>query len=123
MEKILVVDDEAPMLDGLLRVSGFEIVFAENEKQARAVLETQQISIILMDGNLDPGNDLWGRDVVKRLRSSGYTLLICMFSSDKGMNVEGVEAGADSSFKKDWNDDEMSERLGEHLKTLMRGSQ
>ncbi len=50
--KILLVDDERGFLDvmgDLLRVHGYDVVIAENGKQARETLEFDRIDLIISD--------------------------------------------------------------------------
>lgn len=124
--KVLIIDDEINIAKplGLFEAleARAEVLYAESERNGLVILETAQVDVILMDGNLGfdfRGDNIWGADVVKRLRATGCRTRICMFSSDEKMNAEGMRAGADGAFKKDYGDEEMPEKLVAHLDALM----
>lgn len=98
--KVLLVDDDCSLLEGKFRSFPAEMLYAVNEEEANAILAKNSVEAILMDGYLDLIGDLDGADVVRRLRASGVTTNIVMFSSDDTRNEDGIAAGANGSWNK-----------------------
>ena len=69
MKKVLVVDDSDTLrkeASGALEVAGFEVLQAANGSQGLAQVQTNDLSVIVLDVNM-PG--LSGLDVLERLKS------------------------------------------------------
>ena len=99
--RILVVDDEASILKSIVFGSlenDVQAYFAKDEEECLNALESIQVDWILMDGSLE--DNVWGKDIVYRLRAGGCQIPICMFSSCEDMNGEGLNAGANTSIRK-----------------------
>lgn len=99
--RILVVDDESSILKTTIfskLENEIQAYFAKDEEECLTALESIQVDWILMDGSLE--DDVWGKDIVCRLRANRCQTPICMFSSCEDMNIEGVNAGANTSIRK-----------------------
>ncbi len=107
--KVLLIDDQWPEITLMFFHFNAEMFYALNEKEAITVLAEQSIDIILMDGNL--GNGVYGADVVRRLRASGVTTKIVMFSSEEKYNQAGIAAGANGSWNKELGKKGLEETL------------
>jgi len=117
--KILLIDDCAAKMKSLFDDFA-EMFYAIDEKEALEILDEHNIDAILMDGSLgldlNTFNEISGVDVVARLRKTGCTIKIIMFSSDDERNEKGIHAGADGVFSKR---DMRSEGWQEKLRVLM----
>ena len=101
--KILLVDDDCKILENIifndyLLQDKVQASFAKDEKECLEALKTESFDWILMDGNLR--DEVKGADIVSRLRDSGVMTPICMLSSSKYSNADGVKAGANTSLNK-----------------------
>ena len=98
-KKILAVDDAKDtllLLEFDLTAEGYEVVFAESGEQALQVLDSQSISMVLLDMYM-PG--LSGLETLKRIKSSSKmaSVPVIMLSSSNDGNeiVAALELGAD----------------------------
>jgi len=95
--RLLVVDDEAILRDTLAEQLGqnqeFEILTAENAKQALDLSRKERIDLVIMDVGLP---DLDGRQAVKQMRQDGFRSPIIMLTAQDSEEdtVSGLEAGA-----------------------------
>lgn len=103
-EKILVVDDDVDTLRlvGLmLQRQGYQIVAANNGKQALSLAESENPDLILLDVMMP---DMDGYEVTRRLRASPITSStpIIMFTAKSQVDdkVAGFEAGVDDYLTK-----------------------
>src|SRR5580704_15561631 len=100
MHKALVVDDSRAIrkiLAGTLKEVGFEVLEAENGREALQVLEAERtaVPLILVDWEMPEMN---GLDLLKRLRQNPQfaSMVVVMVSAQADMDhiVEALEAGA-----------------------------
>lgn len=120
MAKILIVEDESHLADGLrfnLEAEGYDVDCVETGEDALAAVEKDAFSLALLDVML-PGID--GFEVARTLRSKGNLVPILMLTA-RGRSEDvmgGFEAGADDYLPKPF---ELGILLA-RLKALLRRS-
>jgi two-component system, OmpR family, response regulator PrrA len=110
---VLVVDDDEDVRASLergLRLSGFTVRTAADGETALDVVREDTPACLVLDVNM-PGMD--GVEVVRRLRSTGVDVPVCMLSArgTVGDRVAGLEAGADDYLVKPFALEELVARL------------
>ena len=110
---VLLVDDDARIrrtVGAGLRLEGFEVVPASGGRAALAAVEQIDPAVMLLDMAMP---DLDGLEVLRRLRSDGRDLPVCVLSArdEIGDRVAGLEAGADDYVVKPFALEEVSARL------------
>ncbi len=111
--KILVVEDDRPILTGLLdllRGEGYEVVAAEDGKQALRAYEQEKPSLILLDIMIPEKS---GYDVCREIRAKDPRTPILMLTA-KGQEVDkvvGLELGADDYVVKPFGVKELLARV------------
>ncbi len=113
-KRILVVDDEPPIqriLRRNLTVSGYEVLVAEDGKQAVEIALRQQPDLILLDLCL-PG-DLDGLDVCKQIRCTMQKTPIIILSAiiEEKQKVRALDLGADDYLTKPFSNEELQARV------------
>jgi DNA-binding response OmpR family regulator len=116
-ETVLVVDDDATTRDVIVRYlerEGFEALEAEDGGRARAVIETSEPNLVILDLML-PGID--GLSVMRWIRSSGWTPVIMLTAlGEETDRIVGLELGADDYVTKPFSPRELIARV----KTALR---
>jgi len=102
MHTILIVDDEADMLDLVeytLNKAGFDVIGCLNTSSVEQVLEEESIDLIIMDRNL-PGVE--GSTFIQYLREEGHTQPVVYLSAkDSDADIlEGFQRGGDDYITK-----------------------
>lgn len=100
--RILVVDDEAAIVDALstaLSFEGFTVDTAENGEEALTLLRSYQPDLVVLDVMLPDTN---GIDLTRRLRDEGVLTPILFLTARDEMDdrVAGLEAGGDDYVSK-----------------------
>jgi DNA-binding response OmpR family regulator len=117
--RILAVDDEPELLSMIrdyLVARGFEVLTAANAHDARAILASSKIELVLLDITL-PGED--GLSLARHLREHGGPPVILVTALDTALDrIVGLEIGADDYVTKPF---EMRELLA-RVKNLLRRS-
>jgi len=112
-KRILVVDDEAPIqriLRRNLTMSGYEVLIAENGKQAVEMVRLHQPDLILLDLCM-PG-ELDGLDVCVKVRQSVQTPIIVLSAvTEEKQKVRALDLGADDYLTKPFGNDELQARV------------
>jgi DNA-binding response OmpR family regulator len=110
--RILVVDDEAPILDlvrGYLEREGFEVVTAADGPAGLEAVRTGRPDVVILDVML-PGLD--GIEVCRQLRSfSDAYVLMLTARSEEIDRVVGLEVGADDYLTKPFSMRELLARV------------
>lgn len=111
--KVMLIDDDYPLVEWMFEDVSVEFYFAENEEEAMLLISENDFDVILMDGNL---REAHGHEVVSRMRKDGIMTKIIMFSSEDEQNNLGIKAGANDVLnKKDFykycENDELEEKL------------
>src|SRR5947209_5279250 len=112
-KRILVVDDEAPIqriLRRNLTMSGYEVLVAENGKQAVEMVHLHQPDLILLDLCM-PG-EMDGLDVCVKVRQSAQTPIIVLSAvTEEKQKVRALDLGADDYLTKPFSNDELQARV------------
>ena len=111
--RVLVVEDEPLMVDGLvrgLRDAGFAVDAAADGQEALFKTELNNYDLLVLDRDLPL---LHGDEVCKRLRALDYPARILMLTAfgDTEERVEGLEIGADDYLCKPFAFEELVARL------------
>jgi DNA-binding response OmpR family regulator len=111
--KILIVEDEAHIADGLrfnIEAEGYEAVIAPNGETGLALIESETIDAVVLDVML-PGMD--GFDVARRLREKqNYVPILMLTARGRPEDVlKGFEAGTDDYLPKPFDLDIFLARL------------
>ncbi len=98
MKRILFVDDDQEMLDGLRRIlrarrSEWDMVFVTSGQAALELIHAQRFDAIIADVAM-PGMD--GLELVKRIRDEGHTLAIVILTGqgNESVAVKAMKLGA-----------------------------
>ncbi len=108
-ERILIADDEKNMrwvLSQALEAADFEVIQAENGKQALKAIEEQQPDVMILDHRM-PAPD--GMEVLRTLRSKDYTFPVIMLTAHGNVQlaVEAIKAGASEYLTKPFDLEEL----------------
>jgi DNA-binding response OmpR family regulator len=121
MNRILIVEDEAPMLQGIkdnLEFEGYEVDTAPEGSQGQHKILNESYDLILLDVMLP---SISGFDICKNARKSGITTPIILLTA-KGEEIDkvlGLELGADDYITKPFSLRELLARI----KAVMRRSE
>jgi DNA-binding response OmpR family regulator len=119
--KILVVDDEPPIIDVLsynLKRENYEVVVATDGEHALALARNEHPDLIILDWML-PGLD--GLEVCRALRQEGDIPIIMLTARDAEVDrVVGLELGADDYVVKPFSVRELLVRVKNVLRRTMR---
>jgi len=112
-ERVLVVDDDAPvrrMLRRTLAAEGLEVVSAADGGRALAAAERDPPDLVVLDVSM-PGMD--GLAVCRRLRAAGVSAPVLMLTARDAVEdrVAGLDAGADDYLVKPFAPAELLARL------------
>lgn len=112
-KRILVVDDEVPIqriLRRNLTMSGYEVLVADNGKQAVEMTRLHQPDLLLLDICM-PG-ELDGLDVCMQVRDFTQTPIIVLSAvSEEKQKVKALDLGADDYLTKPFSNDELQARV------------
>ena len=102
MKKILLLEDDASLIDGLkysLSKNGFAADFVGTVKKAKILLKTEKYDLLLLDVTLPDGT---GFEICDFVRNTGNTVpIIFLTASDEEVNViRGLDSGADDYITK-----------------------
>ncbi len=110
--RILAVDDERRILTFLtskLRASGYEVMTADNGKEALELARAQEPDMMVLD-IIMPGMD--GFETLKELRSfSSIPVIVLSARGDDTDKVKGLMLGADDYLAKPFNPEELVARI------------
>jgi len=112
-ERVLVVDDDAPvrrMLRRTLAAEGLEVVAAADGGRALAAAERDPPDLVVLDVSM-PGMD--GLAVCRRLRAAGVAAPVLMLTARDAVEdrVAGLDAGADDYLVKPFAPAELLARI------------
>jgi len=110
--RILAVDDEPEllsMLEDYLVARGFRVVTASNAQDARAILSSSKVELVLLDITL-PGED--GLSLARHLREHGGPPVILVTALGTALDrIVGLEVGADDYVTKPFELRELLARI------------
>ena len=130
MKKVLVVDDEASIRDSLrlLLQGNFEVLTAEDGKEALGIVSDQSPDIVLLDVMMPK---LDGMETLKAIRSQREGLPVIMLTATNTVRtaVEAMKCGAVDYLNKPFDVEELTSLIvetldgGGTLKKLSRGAE
>ncbi|CAA2141989.1 response regulator [Hyphomicrobium sp. ghe19] len=111
--RILVVEDDAILLDGLqvgLNLSGFTVEIAACYAEAETAMRAGEFDAIVLDQMLPDGS---GLDLLGSLRQRGNTVPVLLLTARDTVvdRITGLDAGADDYLGKPFDLDEVAARL------------
>ena len=89
MKRILLVEDDADLLDSLalvLQLDGFEVVTASANKAAHAVIDQGGLDLIVADSVLRGGN---GDDLAKTAQTLGVPVIVISGDQERIERLQG----------------------------------
>lgn len=100
--RLLVLEDEEVVRRAFVKTltdAGYEVEAVETKTQARALLDSQDFSALLLDRRLPDGD---GLDLCRELRGHGRDIAVIVLTAlgDDDDIVEGLDAGADDYVSK-----------------------
>lgn len=121
MERILLVEDDSAIyqpLTSFLRGEGFAVRQASGQREALALLETEEFDLVLLDVGLRDGN---GFSVCSAVKQRGGTAVIFLSASgDEYSVVTGLHLGADDYIAKPFRPRELVSRIRSVLRRTGR---
>lgn len=115
-KRILIVDDEPPIqriLRRNLSVSGYEVLVADNGKQAVEMVRLNHPDLILLDLCL-PG-EFDGLEVCRQIRQSAPVLatpiIVLSAITEERQKVQALDLGADDYLTKPFSNEELQARV------------
>ena len=117
MERILLVEDDSAIyqpLTSFLRGEGFAVRQASGQREALALLETEEFDLVLLDVGLRDGN---GFSVCTAVKQRGGTAVIFLSASgDEYSVVTGLDLGADDYITKPFSLSVLRARVNTQLR-------
>jgi DNA-binding response OmpR family regulator len=119
MSRILIVEDEAHIADGLafnLQNNGYEVAIARSGLEALEAVRRASFDLVLLDVMMPGEKD--GIEVAREIRRQrDYTPIIMLTARDlRDARIEGIDAGADDYVTKPFDLDELLARVRGHLR-------
>ena len=112
MEKILYVEDDLSLIDGLqytLESSGYAVDNARTVKEALTLFRNTHYDLLLLDVTLPDGT---GFDICKEVRNSSTVPIIFLTASDQEISiVRGLDMGADDYITKPFKPNDLHSRI------------
>ena len=119
MQKILYVEDDLSLIDGLqytLETSGYSVDNARTVKESLMLFRQNTYDLLLLDVTLPDGT---GFDICKEIRNSSTVPIIFLTASDQEISiVRGLDMGGDDYITKPFKLNELLSRM----KALLRRS-
>ena len=111
--RVLVVEDDAVLLDGLrvgLGMAGYTVEAVSTCADASAALDTSEFDALVLDLMLPDGS---GLDILAALRGRGSKLPVLLLTARDGVpdRIAGLNAGADDYLGKPFDLNEVTARL------------
>ncbi len=122
--KILIVDDDEmalSMLENVLQEAGYNVLLAQNGKEALEILRRDQCRMVISDWEMPEMNGLELCKTIRDNDTAGYTYIILLTShNDEEAVVAGMTAGADDFIVKPFKPSELTVRIraGERVLNL-----
>ena len=111
-EKLLIVEDDKKLNDGIrlaLKNDAYFFYQCRTLQEARAILNREDITLVLLDVNLPDGN---GIDFVREIRKNSQVPIILLTVNNMEVDiVTGLEAGANDYITKPFSVEELLARI------------
>lgn len=121
MKKILLVEDDLSLIDGLefsLHKNGFEVIISRTVRDALKELSQDKFDLLLLDLALPDGS---GFEICKNIRQTSNVPIIFLTASDKEVNVVmGLDMGGDDYITKPFKLNELISRINALLRRAGR---
>ena len=119
---IMIVEDEEDILDLMeytLTKEGYDVITCIDSSNIKAMLDEEEISLILMDRNL-PGIE--GTLYIAKLREEGYNQPVIYVSAKDSSEdiVEGFNSGGDDYITKPFNLNELKARVNAMIRRTQK---
>lgn len=112
MKKILLVEDDLSLIDGLkffIQKNGFYVDIAKTVKEALETFEESNYDMLVLDLTLPDGT---GFDICRTVRQSSNVPIIFLTASDEEVNVVmGLDIGGDDYITKPFKLNELMSRI------------
>ena len=129
MPKILVIDDNPDILDALdllLSLHDYQVICANNPKDALLAVTRQPIDLIIQDMNFSTATTSGeeGASLFYQLKQQQAKLPIIVITAWSQLDkaVELVKAGAADYLQKPWDDAKLLETIAEHLQVTAQSA-
>jgi DNA-binding response OmpR family regulator len=114
MQRVVVAEDDPvsrEILVSMLRKWGYEVIVAEDGREAMEVLRAQTAPVLAVLDWMMPGME--GPEICRRVREISKSVYILLLTARAGKDrvVEGLKAGADDYLSKPFDKDELRARL------------
>lgn len=121
MIELLIVEDDPGIGRGLsihLQAEGYQVYWAKNLAEARILLPTNRIELILLDLGLPDGS---GLDYLQEIRAGNFRkpVIVLTAQTDEDSVVKGFERGATDYVKKPFSTRELMVRIKSALREPM----
>lgn len=117
MNRILLVEDDLSLIDGLefsLQKNGFQVDIARTVKDAFSMIRDQKHDLLILDLTLPDGS---GFEICKKVRQSSAVPIIFLTASDEEVNiVMGLDIGGDDYITKPFKLNELISRINALLR-------
>jgi len=118
----MIVEDEEDILDLMeytLSKEGYDVITCIDTSNIKAMLDEEDISLILMDRNL-PGIE--GSVYISNLRENGYNQPVIYVSAKDSSEyiIEGFESGGDDYITKPFNLNELKARVNAMIRRTQK---
>ena len=117
--KILIIDDEEIVCDGLSRVlerEGYPVDYTTDNESALNIIKEKEYDIILLDINMPVKSGLNLLPEIKAISADSLIIMVTAYS-DTEMAVKSMKAGAYDYFVKSSNYDELLNKIKNALKS------
>ncbi|MDD1768977.1 MAG: DUF835 domain-containing protein [Methanomassiliicoccales archaeon] len=115
MSKVLIVDDNAAVLDVVSEIvssAGFTPITASGGKDCLEKVDSEQPDLILLDINMP---DLDGWSILRELKEKGLTdkikVMMLTATTDVGTDIFGLQDVVSGYIRKPFNNSELADRL------------
>lgn len=123
MQKILVVEDDRALNNGIslaLKAESYGFMQAFDLEQARDLIKTQEVCLVILDLNLPDGN---GLDFLKEIKEHMDIPVVILTARDQETEiVTGLELGADDYITKPFRPRELVARIKAAFRKSGKGS-
>ncbi|MDO5027682.1 MAG: response regulator transcription factor [Bacillota bacterium] len=119
--KILVAEDDKAIRDSIgiyLKNAGYEVIFAEDGRQALEIFAQEKISLVIMDLMMP---NLTGEEAIMELRKDSYIPIIILSAKSEDYDkVMGLDIGADDYMTKPFNPLELIARVNSNIRRFYK---